>query len=117
MTTLKSEMATKSELATPRSEMATETISLRDNIKERFDSINGRFESGDRRFDSLAAEIELLRSEFKSRSDKPRQDKDELYKTVSTVFDFLVSRYIMYGCCYIIIVMAIWLYGYCTGGF
>jgi len=114
MTTLKSEMATKSELATLRSEMATETISLRGNIKERFDSINGRFESGDGRFDSLAAEIELLRSEFKSRSDKLRQDKDELYEIAWFVFQVILSGFLIYNLSSIIVVMAICLYDYCT---
>jgi hypothetical protein len=56
MASLKSEMATKSELATLRSELTTE-------IKSLCDSINGRF-------DSLAVEIESLHPDFKSSFDK-----------------------------------------------
>jgi hypothetical protein len=56
MASLKSEMATKSELATLRSELTTEIKSLRDGI-------NGRF-------DSLAVEIESLHPDFKSSFDK-----------------------------------------------
>lgn len=66
--TLKSEMATKFELAALRLEVATEIKSLRDSINERFDNINRRFESINGRFDSLVAEIKVLQSDNAARS-------------------------------------------------